>query len=378
MAARVPFATARRVAAGMTALAFSIAAAGAQQARPEVKLGIGWSMLHLDKTEFTAVTDFFVTETIDHVEDHDGELNGYRLSGEIAGLLPHMRGSWQIDTAVKGFYSRYEDEQNSRCTFTEDTDCAFFPLFDPNPEGRIPPSGSGKQDPGNYAPDLSGGFFSDWRTTTDREAVHWGVAVEWRFTRAMQQQVSLKDAPQPVASPFQWRVGLGARQLDQETSLTSVDFGPTADPVTLDDDLDTTYYGAYVGFTTARELGRGYRLSLSGETGLYYSDTDYHGRYTATDTLGGGPIAQSISLDDTSPAFIGLLNLSLEKQLTWGSVGLFGEAEWISHVPTVLHNDTDRNGGFPFDTIGNQDGTELGNSSAFTYTLGAKVSVPLR
>lgn len=375
-----------RCAASLIALAGFQWQAAAQTTPPTVSLGVGWSALHLDNTEFASVTDFFVTEVIGKTEDHDGQLNGARLSGEIAGLLSRSYGSWQGEAALKGFYSQYESDQSSRCAFSgTDTDCVFFPLFDPNPEGRDP-EGTGKKDPSNYAPDLSGGFFSDWRTQTEREATHWGVAVEWRFRRGEAlpslkdgTAASLKDAPvAQQSSSFEWRTGLAFRKLDQKLKLTSTDLGPTADPVTLHDDLDSSYYGAYIGFGASRALGWGYRLSLSGETGLYYSDSKYDGKYTATDTLGGGPISQAISLSDDSPAFIGMLGVSLEKQVSFGTLGLFGEAEWISHVPKVLYNDVDRNGGFPFDTIGAQDGTEIGSGSAFGYTLGARVSIPLR
>ena len=100
-----------------------------------LQFGIGASGLHLDDIEFTAVTDFFVTEVQDHQSNHDGDFNGYKLTGELTGLLPHRRGEWLAALAVRGFYARYEDEQQSRCVFTADTDCAFFPLFDPEPTG---------------------------------------------------------------------------------------------------------------------------------------------------------------------------------------------------------------------------------------------------
>jgi hypothetical protein len=359
---------------------FAAGSALAQQQTPQLKLDIGWSTIQLDKTEFTAVTDFFVTDVTGHDEDHDGELNGYRLTGEIGNLLPYDYKGLHTQFAVKGFYSSYESQQNSRCTFTEQSDCAMFPLFDPNPSGRATDDG-GKLNPTIFGPDYSGGFFSDWHTRTDREAVHLGAALELRLDRPAAAPASTKDgsvavAPKPV--PFQWRVGVAARKLDQELSLEATDFGPTQDPVTLHDDLDTTYYGAYLGFTTSRELREALRMVISGEAGLYYSDAHYQGRYTASDSLGGGAISQSLSLDQSKAAFIGSVNVGLERDLSWGTIGLFGEAEWISHVPTVLYNDTDRNGGFPFDAIGTQDGTELGNGSALSYTVGLRASVPTR
>ena len=352
--------------AGLLALPSSMAAA--QQPAPALQFGIGASGLHLDDIEFTAITDFFVTEVQDHQSNHDGDFNGYKLTGDLTGLLPHRRGEWLAALAVRGFYARYEDEQQSRCVFTADTDCVFFPLFDPNPAG-----------PGASA---SGGFFSDWRTTVDREAVHWGAALEMNLSRgaAMAAPASFKDAPVEVeAAPFQWRAGLSMRRLDQKSSLISVDFGPTQDPVTLDDNLDASYYGGYVGFSTWKPLGGGFRVKLSGETGLYYADADYNGSYTASASLGDdSPVAQSVTLSDSAPAFIGLLNLVLEKDLGPVTLGVFGEAEWISYVPKVLYNDTDLNGGVPFDIVGFQNGTALGEGSALSYTVGARLSMPLQ
>ena len=358
---------------GFLALPSSMAAA--QEPRPALQFGIGASGLHLDDIEFTAITDFFVTEVQDHQSDHDGDFNGYKLTGELSGLLPHRRGEWLAALAVRGFYARYEDEQQSRCVFTADTDCAFFPLFDPDPTGTITsPGGSG-----------SGGFFSDWRTSVDREAVHWGAALEMNLSRHgapasfKDTPGSLKDAPVAVEPvPFQWRTGLAVRRFDQKSSLVSVDFGPTQDPVTLDDNLDATYYGGYVGFSTWKPLAGGFRVKLSGETGLYYADADYKGAYTASASLGDdSPIAQSVKLSDSAPAFIGLLNVALERDFGPATLGLFGEAEWISYVPKVLYNDTDLNGGVPFDVVGVQNGTVLGEGSALSYTVGVRLSVPL-
>jgi hypothetical protein len=172
---------------------------------------------------------------------------------------------------------------------------------------------------------------------------------------------------------------LAVRRLDQDSSLFSVDRGPTADPVTLDDNLDTTYYGGYVGFSAMKPISDRMRVRLSGETGLYYARTDYSGTYTATASLGdNSAIEQSLSLDDSAPAFIGTLGLTVERDYGPATFALFAEAEWLSYVPRVLYNDTDLNGGVPFDIVGFQNGTELGDGSALSYTLGARVTIPMQ
>lgn len=358
--------------ASLAPLPCSMAAA---QDRPALQFGIGASSLHLDDIDFTAITDFFVTEVQDHQTNHDGDFTGYKLTGDLTGLMPHHRGEWLSTMAVRGFFSRFEDSQQTRCAFTADTDCAFFPLFDPDPTGNVSPGGSG-----------AGGIFSDWHTTVDREATYWGAAVEMNLSREAAAPASFKDAPAslkdaPVAAepaPFQWRAGLAVRRLDQKSSLFSEDLGFFEDPVTLQENLDATYYGGYIGFTSWKPLSNGFRLKLSGETGLYYANADYQGAYSSSASLGdGSPVAQSVTLSDTAPAFIGSLNLALERDLGPVTLGLFGEAEWISYVPKVLYNDTDLNGGVPFDIVGTQNGTALGDGSALSYTVGARVSIPI-
>jgi hypothetical protein len=350
--------------------------AKAQETAPAVKAAIGYSALHIGATEFTTVTDFFVTDVEGHVEDHDGSLNGLRLSAEIGGLLHSTGENFQRSYAVKGFYSSYESSQNSSCAWNAGRDCVFVPLFDPDPTRA----------------DLSGGFFSEWKTKTKREAEHFGGALEMRLNRLDGSQDtkdwgSLKDATTPMASPFQWRAGLAARRLSQDTDLYSADFGPTEDPVTLKEKLSTDYYGGYIGFGVHRELGRGLWLNLSAEGGLYWADSAYRGHYSATDSLDLGPISQSLRLDSDSSAFIGGLNLTLEKDIAFGRLGIFGEAEWISHAPTADYNETDRatpasdpnrGGQSIFDLTGQRTSTALGSSSAFTYTIGAKLTVPLK
>lgn len=355
------------VALSQALLLLELSPATAQQPGPKFEMGIGWSALHLDDIEFSARTNAIVTEIIDHDSNHDGELNGYKLTGELSGLAPTERGAWLMTVALRSFYSRYEDDQQSRCLFTPDSDCAFIPLIDPDP--TTPSLGQ-----------ATGGLGSDWLTSVERKAVYWGAALELDFDRHSTPAPSLKD-PSAIPPPplFLWRAGLSLRRLDQDTSLTSEDVGLLADPVLLTEDLNTNYFGGYFGFKTLKPLDHGLRLKLGGETGLYYADTDYQGSYSSSASLAGPPVGpQSITLSESAPAFIGLLNMALERDFGTVTLSIFGEAEWISYVPKVLYNDTDLNGGVPFDIVGTQNGTELGDGSAISYTVGARVSVPLQ
>ena len=148
--------------------------------------------------------------------------------------------------------------------------------------------------------------------------------------------------------------------------------------VSINEKLRSDYYGGYVGFDINKDLCWGSSVTLSGQAGLYYADTDYEGRYYASESgfggSGSGPISQNMSLNDKAAAVIGGLNVGLKKNFGKTEVGLFAEAEWYSHVPRIVHNDTDY---AVFSVLGANDHTHLDGGSAFVYTFGPKVVVPL-
>lgn len=333
---------------------------------PMVFIAAGYSHLQLDRTRFTTVTDFFTESVTDKVTDHDGRFDGFRVSGAFDGIARVDVAGRPARIGVKGFYAHYESTQNSRCTFVGAvSDCVLVPLIETSPTLF----------------DISGGFLSDWTTRTRREVSHWGIGVEAKFTRPGPVGGSIEGAPIAVASPFVWHVGAAVKRFDQKIDLHSEDRGPTLDPVNLNERLDTTYYGAYIGFNLHQPVGNGFTLVIGGEGGAYYANTSYRGHYSASDTLDNFAISQALSLSDDRPAFIGGLNVELKKSLGRATVGLFAEAEWYSYAPTVQHNDFDR--AEPAKYIdgrldGTQDGTTLGDGSAFVYTLGGRVSVPLQ
>jgi hypothetical protein len=328
-----------------------------------MSIDVGYSYLDLGSTKFTQIVDWLNLNVIGQVTDHDGEFDGVRTNLSFANLARGNLFGQRASLGVRGFYGHYEGDQNSSCTFVNlVSDCAVFPLVDPRSAGGA---------------DYSGGLFSDWRAHTSREVHNWGVAVEAVFGTT-EAQGGIKDTPVLVETPFQWRLGAAVKGLNQRTRYHAEDFGPLADPVTLSDKLDTTYYGAYVGFNTRQDLGGGYLLLLSGEGGIYYADTDYSGYYFATDRFSSpGPLEQRLSLSDDKAAFIGTLGLELRRNFGMATVGLFAEAEWYSYAPNMRYNNYDHNGGGILDLVGNNDGTSIGDGSAFVYTVGGRVTVPL-
>lgn len=343
-----------------------------------VSAGVGYSYAVLDRTQFGVKTDWFVTDVISRNTEHDGQFSGLRLDTAIDGLFARQTEHGRLSFGVKGFYAGYDSTQNSRCVYNSGvSDCVFVPLYDPSTAfGHV---------------DVSGGYFSDWHTRTSREVTHWGVAAEMTLTRAgTYQGGSIKDEPVIVDEPVVWRFGPAFKKLKQKTDLFSEDFGPIVDPVTLNETVDTNYFGAFVGVNTAFALGRGFSLIAGGEVGAYYAQTKYRGRYSATATLGGldgtshpslggGAVVQQwMTLENDMPALIGGFNAELRKDIGFGFLGFYGQADWYSHIATVKHNTMDRAGGGVFDLSGSQDGTQLGSTTGFFYTVGAKLTVPMK
>ena len=331
-----------------------------------VSVGGGYSHLDYGDSHFVGITDWFGTETIGHVEDYDGRSDGYRINGEVSGLFKRMVRGHQMSFGVKGFYASYEGSQTSRCLFENlVSDCAVFPLFDPDDD---------------LFPDHTGGFFSDFVTRTHVDVKHWGVAGEMRFSRSSYEGGGLKDAPVHVRSPLDWRLGIAVKRFDKDKRIYSEDFGPSLDPISLVEALNTTYYGVYGGVDYTHDLGHGFSLVLRGEAGIYHADTDYRGAYASTDTFGGPglPLSQTLRLSDDGAAFIGSIGMEINKEIGRGvKLGVFGDVEYYSRAPNVRYNDTERSGGGVLDIVGRTEGSRLVDDHALSYTVGARVTVPL-
>ncbi len=364
----------RTVAVAVLALGLAAPAASAQDAGgsswgamalpggQSVKVGLGWSWIDLPDIVMTSITDWSVENVLDKITDHDGDFDGLRVDMEVDGIWhkPLHNGA-MVSLAFDAFYARFESTRTSQCDFVGvTTDCVIVPIIDT---------------PDQYF--TTGGFFSRLRTTTTRELTHWGAALEARVSRGAYVGGSLKDTPILVRSPWQWKLGLGARGLDQEVRLRTVDVGLVADPVDYSESLDATYLGGFVGAVGTWDLGNGFALLVDGDIGYYYVDVAYRGSYQGQNPNGTVFVSQSLALDADDTAFVGALKIELKKDFGWAALGIFAEGEWYSWVPKMLYNDYDLAGGPPFDLVGFQQGTVISSDDAFVYTLGGRVTIPL-
>jgi len=277
----------------------------------------------------------------------DGDFDGFRIDGGIDNISI-MGGAYVM--GVKGFFAWHDDRSELQCA-----NCFAVPLFDPSPVTiNIPGASIG-----------SINLF-----TTERDVNHWGVALEM------------------AQGPMGLKAGPAFRRIDQDTTITGsvINFGVAPDPyqLTYSEDLETNYWGAFIGADGAIDLGGGWSLQGDAEAGLYWADTDYSGSYVVTNalTVAGFIIPnqnQQLSLDSNELAFIGTLKGALEKDFGLFKLAGFGRVEFISSAPDVAYNDLDVTTVLgPGSLIqGPDDETRLGERYAYTASVGARVTVPM-
>jgi len=290
----------------------------------------------------------------DQFVNDNGDLDGFRIDGGIADISI-MGGDYVM--GARGFFAWHDDTSDLQCTTTPapagvGSFCLAVPLIDnPNVFQGV-------------------GFFNGAATnlfTTERDVNHWGVAIDI------------------ARGPNGLRAGPAFRRIDQDTTITGREinngpFGPDPWQLTYSEDLETNYWGAFVGADGAIDLGGGWSLQGDAEAGLYWADTDYSGTYVVTNGLFVGSVNpnvnQSLSLDSNELAFIGIVKAALEKDFGMFRLAGFGRVEYISSAPDVAYNDrSGANSTFPGQ--GPDDETRLGERYAYTASVGARVTVPM-
>lgn len=325
-----------------------------------IETRISYSRLILPETNMVALVNPGYDQVIGTAENHDGKLDGARLDFRIpgfAGILTSDElgrlglGGRDLSFNLAGYYGRYSSDQTSLCASSGFSGhCAYFNIFDSQP--ALPNSTSS-----------SGDFVS----TTKKDVDAWGVAIETQFNNGIS----------PVAnSPF--RIGLALKALQQETHLTA--FETTGNEnVDYHEDLDSFYYGIYFAIDRKVDLGSGYSLGVNAEAGAYYVDSNFKGSYTANIVdCGCANILDSseISESDRDFSFIGSLRIELNKDVGWGTFGLFAEGEYYSYAAKVRYNNNDSNTSGT-SISGTNVGTSIESDEAYSYSFGGRVNIPL-
>ena len=123
--------------------------------------------------------------------------------------------------------------------------------------------------------------------------------------------------------------------MTQTANLTSID-QLVCDPAKYKENLNTSYYGGFVGVEKKEPFGDGWIAGVDATAGVYYTNTGYQGRYngyTPVIPLGYFQDSGVVSSNLDRGSFIGTVRLDVKKLLGWGTVGVFGEGEYFELRP---------------------------------------------
>ncbi|MGO9546176.1 MAG: outer membrane beta-barrel protein [Rhodomicrobium sp.] len=327
----------------------------------ELTVSTGYSWFGLpDMKMVTIVGGPFFNQALGQQNNGDGNLNGLRTDARLAnfaeGTLPDGR---LASFSVSGFFANYQGTTNSHCMYSLTTDCAIVNIvdFDATQANNTGP-------------------FGNLNVTARRNVDYYGIAVDSRFGDGAEG--GFKDAPPQELSPF--KLGVAMRGLSGTANLISID-PLVSDPAKYKEKLNTLYSGGFMGVEKKVALGEGWTVGLDATAGLYYTDTDYQGRYNGyTLLIPGGYVQESGAVNSNLDrgSFIGTVRLDLKRQLGWGTVGIFGQGEYLSYVPRVAYNNNDEASGVLLGGLaGTQVGTRVMSGDAVNYTSGLSVSVPV-
>jgi hypothetical protein len=328
----------------------------------EFTASAGYSRLELpDMKMANVVGGQFFNKATAQVKTGDGGLDGARADVKLANFAEaSLPAGYAASFAVSGFFANFQNTTRTRCMYGAATDCAFVNIAD-------------------YDTKLANntGPFGNLRISTDRNVNYYGVAVDARLAEWFGG--GAKDGP-VVRELFPLKAGVAMRGIDQTAKLRSVD-PLVSDPVAYKEVLNTHYYGGFLGFENKWGLGYGWFASVDATAGLYYTDTQYQGRYHGYAPVGGGYLQDSGAVDASidRASFIGTARLALNRDLGWGAVGVFGQADYLSSVPSIRYNNNDSAdlvSSWPIH--GAQVGTHVYSTDAFNYTTGLTLSLHLQ
>ena len=328
----------------------------------ELTVSGGYSWFGLpDMRNVTIVGGPLFNQAVGQETTGDGNLNGWRTDVSLANFAQAPLPNGQLlSFGASGFFANYQGTTNSHCLYSLTTDCAIVNITD-----------ASSSLPNNTGP------FGNLNVIAHRDVNYYGTALDVRL--ADFAGGGLKDGPPvSVLSPF--KLGVAFRGIDETANMTSVD-PLVSDPAKYKESLNTQYWGGFVGIEQKTAFGDGWIAGVDATAGIYYANTGYQGRYdgyTAVLPIGYFQDSGYVNANQDRGSFIGTVRLDLKRQLGWGTVGVFGESEYLSYVPRIAYNNNDQATGVPWGGIsGNQSGTHIVSSDAFNFTTGLSLSVPV-
>ena len=275
-----------------------------------ITFGGGGQYLSLPDIKFTGVGSpgSFRRQTNSDFADYGGA-----VGGGIETPLGFW-GGYRVTGAVKGFFSSVQDNDTTHCA----DHCVVVA-----PTNGLTATGSALT------------------TNTGRDVDYWGGSLEAKFGGAEPVQVR----PNFMRYDY-FLVGADVRGIDQNNDLHGRSGNPSV--FQYNEDLNTTYYGGYVGFGGEYSLGflgagglwdsLGLRSYYSARAGLYSANTDYNGHFNA---IGAPSPISHLSLSSDDLAFIGSVSFETRKQFgPRTSLSLWTDYEYISSAPQMRYADS--------------------------------------
>lgn len=135
-------------------------------------------------------------------------------------------------------------------------------------------------------------------------------------------------------------IGPSYKRLEQETHAFAYESNraPEVNNMTLDEELEGSYYGAVVGARVILPLKERWSVALDGKAGLYHLDADYGGSQRTQLTSSATPLIEEARLDtdDSEVAATASVRASLDFAVREGLILRFGAgAEYLSDAPKM-------------------------------------------
>lgn len=312
-------------------------------------IGGGTAVIDLPDVEFTTRFNENTGTFASKLKDSDDIFDEIGFSLNAAFATP-IGGNKQA--VLSGFYADVSDDGNETCASPSsgNATCNWVNINGSGTNGNIADSGLSTV------------------VNSDRDVKFWGASLESRWL-AGPAMMGVTQAP----SPKYFSIGADIRGIDQELSLRTTNPG-NAVVSTYNEDLDTTYYGAFVSYGGDYKpfLFRGLwdswglQSSFQARAGVYYADADYSGRMA-------GVVTGALNLSESDVAFIGGLSLVTSKQISRrASLSLRSDYEYYSWVPDMAYANN-----APGNFTGPNTRTSIDDDDAFSMRTSLRLTIKL-
>jgi len=312
-------------------------------------IGGGTAVIDLPDVEFTTRFNENTGNFASKFKDSDDIFDelGFNINGAFAAPIG---GNKQV--VLSGFYADVSDDGNETCASpaSGNATCNWVNINGSGTNGNIADSGLSTV------------------VNSDRDVKFWGASLESRWL-AGPAMMGVTQAP----SPKYFSIGADIRGIDQDLSLRTTNPG-NAVVSTYNEDLDTTYYGAFLSYGGDYKpfLFRGLwdswglQSSFQARAGVYYADADYSGRMA-------GVVTGALNLSESDVAFIGGLSLVTSKQISRrASLSLRSDYEYYSWVPDMAYANN-----APGNFTGPNTRTSIDDDDAFSIKTSLRLTIKL-